>query len=179
MNRYWVAALGAVLGLLLASCTGVPDGVVPVTGFEQSRYLGTWHEVARLDHVFERGLEQVTASYSVNQDGSLRVLNRGWDAQAAEWKEAEGRALPVVDAKTGHFKVSFFGPFYGSYVIFELGEDYDYAFVSGYNTDYLWLLSREPEISDQLKAHFVRQAKMLGFDAEALIWLGQEELNSP
>jgi apolipoprotein D and lipocalin family protein len=161
-----------VVGLLsMVSCTGVPEGVEPVSGFDRDRYLGTWYEVARLDHSFERGLEQVTATYSLNEDGSIRVLNRGWDVEDQEWQEAEGRALPVDDPSVAHLKVSFFGPFYGSYVVFELGEDYDYAFVAGFNTDYLWLLARSPDVSTALKQRFIGQAAQLGFDVGSLIWL--------
>jgi apolipoprotein D and lipocalin family protein len=157
--------------LLLTACTGIPEGVEPVTGFDQSRYLGTWHEVARLDHSFERGLTRVTANYQLNEDGSIRVLNRGWDAKEEAWQEAEGRAVSVGDPSVAHLKVSFFGPFYGSYVVFELGEAYDYAFVAGYNTDYLWLLARTPDVDPALKARFKEQAEAKGFDLESLVWL--------
>lgn len=158
---------------LLAGCTGMPEGVTPVQNFDAQRYLGTWHEVARLDHSFEQGLEQVTAEYQLRDDGGIRVINRGVDAESGERKEAQGKAYFVNDAQQAHLKVSFFGPFYGSYVVFELGENYDYAFVAGYNHDYLWLLTREPEVSPQLKAQFVARAKALGFATEELIWVKQ------
>jgi apolipoprotein D and lipocalin family protein len=83
--------------LWLASCTGVPDGVVAVEGFELNRYLGTWYEIARLDHRFERGLTDVTANYAMRDDGGVRVLNRGYDEESGEWREAEGKAY-FVDA---------------------------------------------------------------------------------
>ena len=168
--------LGALaLGLFLGGCLGMPEGVKPVTGFELDRYLGQWHEIARLDHSFERGLEQVTADYRLRDDGAVEVINRGLDAETGEWQQAEGVAQFVGPASEAHLKVSFFGPFYGSYVVFSLGEDYDYAFVSGYNRDYLWLLARTPSVPDALKEQFVGQAKALGFDADALIWVDQSE----
>lgn len=167
---------GGVLGLLsvvLFGCTGMPEGVTPVTNFDAQRYLGTWYEIARLDHSFERGLEQVTADYTLRGDGGIRVLNRGVDAKSGEQKEAEGKAYFVNSPEEAHLKVSFFGPFYSSYLVFELDEDYQYAFISGYNHEYLWLLSRTPEISPALKDHFVAKAKALGFATEQLIWVKQ------
>lgn len=164
--------MGCVLCLLsLTGCVGLPDGVTPVSGFELSRYLGTWYEVARLDHRFERGLSQVTAQYSLREDGGVRVINRGYDAAAGSWQQAEGRAYFVQSPDTAYLKVSFFGPFYGSYVVFELdAEHYDYAFVSGPNHDYLWLLARSPQVSDTVRARFVTRARELGFATEDLIW---------
>ena len=116
--------------IFLGACTGIPEGIEPVTGFDQQRYLGSWHEVARLDHSFERGLTQVSAQYSIRDDGAIRVLNRGLDNEIGEWSEAEGVAKFVGSSDVAHLKVSFFGPFYGSYIVFELGDDYEYAFVS-------------------------------------------------
>ena len=170
--NFWKLCVTALL-IGLGGCTGIPDGIVPVTGFDQQRYLGNWHEVARLDHSFERGLTQVSAQYSLRDDGTIRVLNRGLDEQTGEWSEAEGVAEFVGSADIAHLKVSFFGPFYGSYIVFELGDDYEYAFVSGFNTDYLWLLSRTPDVSDILRADFIARAVELGFDVDELIWLGQ------
>ena len=108
--------------LLLASCTGMPDNIKPVQSFELQRYLGTWYEIARLDHSFERGLSHVTANYTVREDGGVKVINRGYSKENKEWEDAEGKAYFVDKPDTGYLKVSFFGPFYGSYVIFELEE---------------------------------------------------------
>lgn len=156
--------------LALSGCTGLPDGVQPVSDFEVDRYLGTWYEIARLDHSFERGLSRVTATYSLREDGGLDVINRGYDAASGEWKEAQGKAYFVDSARSGHLKVSFFGPFYGSYAVFELErEDHRYAFVSGYNTDYLWLLARQPVVGAETLSRFKASASALGFDTDALI----------
>ena len=159
---------------LLSGCMGMPDGVTPVNHFDSERYLGTWYEVARLDHSFERGLEQVSAEYQPRDDGGIRVINRGIDAESGEAKAAEGKAYFVNDEQEAYLKVSFFGPFYGSYVVFELDDDYQHAFVSGYNHDYLWLLARDPVVSPELKARFVIQAKERGFDTDGLIWVKQQ-----
>ena len=172
LSRSCLGTLPALLFLVaLSACTGMPDGVEPVTGFDKSRYLGRWHEIARLDHSFERDLVDVTAEYSLRDDGNVRVVNSGTDSGTGERKVAEGHAKFVGDDTTAHLKVSFFGPFYGSYVVFELDPDYQYAFVAGYNTDYLWLLAREPDISEEVRDKFIARARALGFPTEELVWL--------
>lgn len=163
-----------VLILLLNSCASVPEDVTPVRSFELTRYLGKWYEIVRLDHGFERGLEQVRADYSLRDDGGVRVINRGFSTEGGEWKQAEGKAYFVREPDEAYLKVSFFGPFYGSYVIFELDkDDYQYAFVSGPTKSYLWFLSRTPTVSKTLMNHFVETARSLGFDTEALIVVKQ------
>ena len=160
------------IAFLLTACTGVPDKVTPVNNFDLNRYLGTWYEVAILDHSFERGLSQITATYSLKDDGGVRVLNKGYDVEEKEWREAEGKAYFVDASDVGHLKVSFFGPFYGSYVVFELDqEEYQYAFVSGPDTSYLWFLSRTPEVSPELMNKFKTLAKEKGFDTSKLIFV--------
>jgi len=152
----------------------MPDKLAPVDGFELNRYLGKWYEIARLDHSFERGLEKVSAEYSLREDGGVRVLNRGYDIKDGSWEQAEGKAYFVQDPSTGYLKVSFFGPFYGSYVVFELDkQDYQYAFVSGPDTSYLWFLSRSPVVSKQLMQRFIQRASELGFDTNKLILVNQ------
>lgn len=161
--------------IILVGCTGTPEGVQPVQDFELSKYLGQWYEIARLDHRFERGLENVSAEYTLRDDGGVRVVNKGYKTDAGEWSEIEGKAYFVGPEDEGHLKVSFFGPLYASYIVFELDEeDYQYAFVSGNNTSYLWLLSRTPEVSDELLARFRTRAKELGFDTDGLIYVRQE-----
>jgi len=162
--------------VFLAGCLGYPKTVTPVTGFNLQRYMGTWYEIARLDHSFERGLERVTAEYTLREDGGVRVINRGYDIRQDRWKTAEGKAYFVEPSDTGYLKVSFFGPFYGSYVVFEVdSKDYRYAFVSGPNHSYLWLLSRTPTIDPALLARFVETARKKGFDTEQLIYVNHAQ----
>ena len=163
--------LAGMFCLVLMGCTGIPEGIEPVTDFDQERYLGTWYEIARLDHSFERGLSEVTATYRANPDGSIAVVNRGFDQEEARWREAEGVARFVDSSTVAHLKVSFFGPFYGSYIVCELGENYEHAFVSGFNREYLWLLSRSPEVSDTLRNEFLETITKLGFALDDLVWL--------
>lgn len=161
--------------LVLGGCLGYPTAVTPVQEFDINRYLGTWYEIARLDHSFERGLDRVTAQYSLRDDGGVTVVNRGYLTQEGKWKEAQGRAYFVGASDKGYLKVSFFGPFYGSYVIFELDEkDYQYAFVAGPDTSYLWFLSRTPQVDKALVDHFIARAKNLGLDTDALIFPEQQ-----
>ncbi len=157
---------------LLAGCLGYPNKVEPVKGFDLEKYLGKWYEIARLDHSFERNLEQISAEYSVREDGGVRVKNRGFSIKENKWEEIVGKAYFVNEPDEGYLKVSFFGPFYGSYVIFELDKnDYQYAFVTGPNESYLWFLSRTPTVSDGLKEKFQKRAKALGYKTEELIWV--------
>ncbi len=160
---------------MLFGCVKIPAGITPVDDFDIDRYLGRWYEIARLDHRFERGLEQVSAEYSLLPNGGVKVVNRGFSTAEQKWKEAEGKAFFVDAPGEGHLKVSFFGPFYSSYVIFELDQqNYEYAFVSGANRSYLWLLARTPEIDESIKNDFIRRADDLGFDTSELIWVTQK-----
>ncbi|WP_240479509.1 lipocalin family protein [Pseudoalteromonas rubra] len=163
-----------MMTLVISSCLGMPQGVQPVGNFELNRYLGKWYEIARLDHSFERGLSKVTAQYSMRDDGGVKVINRGYNAEENQWREAEGKAFFVNQDDEAYLKVSFFGPFYGAYVVFELDHDnYQYAFVSGPDTDYLWLLSRTPQVDQAIIDKFVRMAAERGFDTDSLIFVAQ------
>ena len=161
--------------LMLGACTGLPEDVTPVDDFDVNRYLGKWYEIARLDHSFERGLDKISAEYSLRDDGGVKVTNRGFDTADNKWQDIEGKAFFVNSETEGHLKVSFFGPFYGSYVVFELDkQEYQYAFVAGYNKSYLWLLSRTPTVSDQLLDRFIKRSRELGFDTDNLIFVKQQ-----
>jgi len=162
--------LCVLLWLSLSGCLGVPEGVEPVDDFELNRYLGQWFEIARLDHSFERGLEAVSASYEMRDDGGIRVINSGRSSETKINSHAEGRAYFVKEPDVAHLKVSFFGPFFGSYIIYDLDEEnYQYAFIAGNSTDYLWLLARTPQVSDTLLEQFKLGAAQLGFDVDKLI----------
>ncbi|MFB2801447.1 lipocalin family protein [Shewanella seohaensis] len=161
--------------LVLSGCLGMPRNVEPVKDFQLERYLGKWYEIARLDHSFERGLTQVTAEYSLKADGGVKVINRGYSSDTQQWKEAEGKAYFVNGNGEAYLKVSFFGPFYGSYVVFGLDQqDYQYAFISGPDTDYLWLLARTPTVSPEVMKQFVEMASARGFDTSSLIYVEQK-----
>lgn len=163
-----LAAVGLAL-LALAGCTGVPAGVTPVSGFDAQRYMGTWYSVHRLDHSFERGLTNVSARYRLQPDGSVEVVNRGFDREACEWKQVVGRAKFRGPTDVASLKVSFFGPFYGGYHVFALDrERYGYAMISGPNHGYLWILAREPRLAPEVRDALVAQARAAGFPVEEL-----------
>lgn len=175
-NAYKTGArpLLVTLALLVSACTGAPEGVKVVSGFELDRYLGTWYEIARLDHRFERGLSNVTATYNLRDDGGVRVINRGYNDEEKEWNEAEGKAFFVGDEDMGQLKVSFFGPFYGGYNIIELDKDgYQYSMVAGPDRSYLWILSRTPEMDPELLQTLIAKARNLGFATDELIMVDQ------
>lgn len=166
--------------LLLVSCatTSIPKGIQPVNSFDLERYLGTWYEIARLDHRFERNLGSVSATYTLNEDGTVKVLNSGIyvepSSKSGERNTATGKALFVGDKGTAHLKVSFFGPFYGSYIVFELDqENYEYALVAGPNRQYLWMLARKPVIDEGLYQQLVDIAERNGYDTSKLIRVEQ------
>ncbi len=165
--------LTLLLCLALLACTGDDANYKAVTGFETDKYLGTWYEIARLDHSFERGLDKVNATYSLREDGGLKVLNRGFDTKKQKWNEAIGKAYFVETPDVGRLKVSFFGPFYGAYNIIELDKTaYSYALVTG-GKDYLWILSRTPQMSYIVKQQLIAKAKELGFETDKLIYPNQ------
>jgi apolipoprotein D and lipocalin family protein len=156
--------------LFLFACTGDDAQYKAVNGFEPEKYLGVWYEIARLDHSFERGLDQVNATYSKREDGGLKVVNRGFDTKKQKWNEAIGKAYFVETPDVGRLKVSFFGPFYGAYTIIELDKtSYSYALVTG-GKNYLWILSRTPQMPYIVKQQLISQAKELGFETEKLIY---------
>ncbi len=158
--------------MLISGCTSVPENVRPVEGFELPRYLGTWYEIARFDHSFERGLSEVTATYSMREDGGVRVINKGYSQKKGEWDEAEGKAYFVSNSSTGHLKVSFFGPFYASYVIMALDkENYEYALITGPDKDYLWILARTPSLPKKTVDMLIAIAEKAGYDTSKLIWV--------
>ena len=164
--------LSIIIVLMAAGCVRVPPGIEPVDGFEVERYLGTWYEIARLDHSFERGLHEVSATYTLRDDGGIKVVNRGYNPEKGEWKEAVGKAYLVGDPGTGRLKVSFWGPFYGAYNIIALDKkDYSHAMVCGPTRNYLWILARNPWMPESLKAELVMKADQLGFETDELIFV--------
>jgi len=174
MRKYLLTGLV----VLLTSCASIPEGVTPIQGFEVNRFLGKWYEVARLNHPFERGLSNVTATYSLKSNGDIRVLNRGYNERKQRWQNAEGKAKFVAAPSTGRLKVSFFDPIYGGYNIIELDkENYQYALVVGNDRTYMWILSRNAKLNPAIQKRLIRKAKDLGFPVESLIYVEQGTRN--
>lgn len=165
----------AALLCLLASCTSPPAGLTPVRGFQLDRYLGRWYEIARLDHRFERGLTHVTADYSRAPDGTIVVLNRGFDPARGTWREARGEARLLGDPRVASLEVSFFGPFWGGYHVIALDEEGTrWAMVTGPSRSYLWILAREPRLDARVLGRLVAQAKAWGFATGELVFVRQD-----
>ena len=165
-----------ILGiLLLNSCSvGIPDKATAVQNFDSEKYLGKWYEIARFDFKFEKNMNQVTATYSKNEDGTIKVDNKGYDYVKNEWKQSIGEARFVNSETEARLKVSFFKPFWAGYNVIDLDKDYQYALVAGKNLDYLWILSREKTIPDDVKTRLVEKAKSIGYDISRLIWVDQK-----
>lgn len=163
--------------LLLAGCTGIPKGITVVEDFSLNRYLGTWHEIARLDNRFEKELDPVSATYSLAPDGSVKVVNKGYDLKKQEWKTIQGRGV-FLDAKNstqGALKVSFFGPFYASYNVIDLDKaGYRWAMVCGRDKSYFWILSKDPVMEQGQLDALVARAAAFGFDTAKLRYLGRK-----
>ncbi len=159
----------------------IPEGITPVKNFKLEKYLGTWFEIARLNHSFEKGLVKVTATYSLNNDNTIRVTNKGFKITKNTCGEKEkkiiGVAKPVEKEDCGHLKVSFFRPFYGSYIIFYLetknnddDSNYSLALVTSSSKKFCWVLSRETKISREKKNYILNILEKKGFDINLLIF---------
>lgn len=155
----------------LFSCNTIPKSAVAVRPFDKEKYLGKWYEIARIDFKFEKGLNNTTAEYSLNNNGTIKVLNKGYYPKEGKWKQATGKAKFVRDENTAMLKVSFFGPFYSGYNVIAIDDNYKYALVCGKNLNYLWILSREPSIPKEVKENYLTIAKDVGYDITKLLWV--------
>ncbi|WP_413722074.1 outer membrane lipoprotein Blc [Sodalis sp. RH23] len=173
MSLWRTVALVASSLLSLSCSVNPPSGVRPVEKFDVNRYLGTWYEIARLDHRFETGLDHVTAQYSLRDDGGLDVINKGYSPATQRFRQSNGKAYFLASPQRASLKVSFFGPFYGGYHVIALDEGYDYALVCGPNRDYLWILARAKTLPQATRDHLVATAARLGFAVDRLIWVDQ------
>ncbi|QOW10497.1 lipocalin [Kaistella flava (ex Peng et al. 2021)] len=173
-------AIPVALGILgiafLNSCSvGVPKGANAVQNFNAKKYLGKWYEIARFDYRFEKNMNNVTATYSMKDNGNIKVDNRGYDYVKNKWKESVGEAKFVKNENIAQLKVSFFKPIWAGYNVIDIDEDYKYALVVGSNLDYLWILSREKTIPDSYRQRFIDKAKKLGYKTENLVWVEHDK----
>ena len=173
-----VAILVGIAALVMAfsSCgEDSPENVVAVQDFKLDNYLGKWYEIARFDFKHEKNMDNVTAEYYLNDNGTVRVINREYDFVDGKWKTSEGTAKLRGAADEGALKVSFFGPFYSGYTIIALDPFYQDALVAGKNYDYLWILSRDIEIPQETLNKYLAYAEELGFNTENLVWVEHDE----
>ncbi len=167
MKKYCLSFL-----LVFTACTGIPENIGAIQNFQLNRYLGTWYEVARLDHSFERGLDNITATYTLAENGRVKVINKGRNQHSREWSQAVGKAYVVGKNGEGRLKVSFFGPFYGAYNIIALDQqNYSYSLVTGPDRSYLWILSRTPSLPEKTLDFLIDKANKLGYETDQLIYV--------
>ena len=160
-----------ILCLTFSGCVNIPENVTAINGFEVNRYLGTWYEIARLDHSFERGLSEVSATYTLRDDGGINILNKGFDRKTGKWVQGQGKAYFVAGSDIGRLKVSFFRPFYGAYNIIALDkENYSYSLVCGPTRSYLWILARNRKLEEDVLTKLLNIAQSLGFRTDKLIF---------
>jgi len=167
--------LGVIGVAALKSCKTIPTGAVGVKPFDSKKYLGKWYEIARMDFRFEKNLNNTTAEYAYNPNGTIKVVNRGYNYTTGKWKQATGKAKFMGDSNEAKLKVSFFGPFYAGYNVIALDNDYRYALIAGKNLDYLWLLSREKTIPGNIQHNYLQKARELGYDTAKLVWVKQDK----
>lgn len=173
MKKYNPIYLLMILILIIgfSSCRSIPQNAVAVKSFDKAKYLGKWYEIARFDFKFERNLNNTTAEYSLNKNGSIKVDNKGYNTITREWQQAIGKAKFKGDENIAMLKVSFFGPFYGGYNVLAIDENYKYALVAGGSLSYLWILSRETDIPNDVKTKYLKIAEDAGYDTSKLLWI--------
>lgn len=178
---YKTATIVFSIGLVLFfnSCAFIPKNAKVVENFNVDRYLGTWYEIARFDFRFEKDLDNVSAHYSLNNEGNVIVLNSGYNYEKGVWKKADGIAKFRGNKNIAALKVSFFGPFYAGYNVVALDENYQYALIAGKDLDYLWILSRTKMIPEEVKSNFLRIAEEIGYNTTKLIWVKHDRKNNP
>ena len=163
--------ISAMFGLLFVRCsTAQSVDNAPVAALDLQRYLGDWYEIARFDHVFERGLEFCKANYALREDGTIAVTNTG--IKAGKPKTSSGKAK-ITDTPA-LLRVSFFGPFYSDYRVMLLDADYQWALVGSKSADYLWILARSPELPQETLSVIIAEAQRRGYDTSKLIWVKHE-----
>lgn len=161
--------------LNLYSCRTIPENVVAVKPFYKEKYLGKWYEIARIDFKFEKNLNNTTAEYSLKKDGKIKVDNQGYNVKKGKWQQAIGKAKFVGDESIAMLKVSFFGPFYAGYNVIAIDENYKYALVAGKNKKYLWILSRETTIPENIKKEYLSTAENFGYNIDDLLWVEHDK----
>ena len=167
-------AIVASLGFL-SSCSSIPKGVTAYKPFEKERYLGKWYEIARIDFKYEKDLNNTTAEYSINSDGTIKVNNQGYNTKTNEWQQAIGKAKFIGSDTIAMLKVSFFGPFYSGYNVLAIDDEYKYALIAGESTKYLWILSREVNIPEEIKNKYLKIAKEIGYNTDDLVWVEHDK----
>lgn len=173
MKNFFKLLVSIFALFLFTACSSKNPPLQTVQKVELNKYLGSWYEIARYEHFFERDCKNVTANYSMMDEKTIKVINKCTKIQTNEKKEATGRAY-AIDESNSKLKVSFFRPFYGDYWVLMLDENYSYAVVGTPSREYLWILAREKTISEELRNEILQKLPTLGFDTSKFIWTIQE-----
>lgn len=144
-----------------------------VSNLDVNRFMGSWYEIARYEHSFEKGMTHVKANYSLLPDGTIRVLNSGM--KNGKKKEIEGKARKKKDSNSNSkLEVSFFLWFYSDYFVFELDDNYQYAVIGSSSDKYLWILSRTPQLPQSTINDLLVKIKKRGYDTSKLYFVPQK-----
>ena len=173
MKNLYKSVLFISIVLLFTACSSKNPPLQTVEKVDLQKYLGTWYEIARFEHFFEKDCKNVSANYSMMDEETIQVINKCTKITPTESKEATGRAY-AVDASNSKLKVSFFRPFYGDYWVLVLDKNYEYVLVGTPSREYLWILARDKTISPEIKNSILEKLPSLGFDSSKLLWTIQE-----
>jgi apolipoprotein D and lipocalin family protein len=171
MKRFLFIPFQIIVGIFTGSCQTIPPGANAVSPFQKEKYLGTWYEIARFDFTFEKNLNNTTATYSLKENGAIKVDNKGYNYKTNQWQQSVGEARFIKDDSVAMLKVSFFKPFYGGYNVIAIDPDYKYALVLGSSVKYLWILSREKTIPEDIRKNYLAIASKIGCKTDELIWV--------
>jgi len=160
-----------LLPFLFVGCSNHYPPLKTVEKVDLNSYLGTWYEIARYEHFFEKGCLDVNATYTLREDNKIKVLN-SCKLEDGELKEAEGVAY-ATDESYSKLKVSFFRPFYGDYQILLLDENYKYAVIGEPSREYFWILSRTKKLDEKIVQRVLKEMPKLGYNPSLLIWTPQ------
>lgn len=176
MNKLFNSICSMMLCTIgLSACNNDNINTSTVQELDLNRYAGQWYEIARFDHSFERGLVGCTATYTLNGDGTIKVVNAGYkDSFDGKYDEAIGKARRPNDAEPGKLEVAFFWNFYAPYYVLELADDYRYALIGSKKSKYLWILSRTPRMNDVDLDYVLTSAQNRGYNTNELIWVEQK-----
>lgn len=177
MKKFVYAVSSMLLcSFFLFSCDSENINTSTVEELDLNRYAGKWYEIARFDHSFERNLTGCTAMYTLNGDGTIKVINAGYkNSLDGKYQETEGKARRPNDAEPGKLEVAFFLNFYADYYVLELADDYRYSLVGSKKSKYLWILSRTPQMDAKDLDFVLKSAENRGYDTNKLIWVEQKE----
>jgi apolipoprotein D and lipocalin family protein len=172
-----IIILVMITALSFGSCRSEKPENMDMSTIEEldlNRYMGTWYEIARFDHSFERGLEGVSATYSLRPDGKITVINQGYkNSTDGKLKVAKGKARQPDPDDPGKLEVAFFLFFYADYYILELEQNYRWALIGSSSDKYLWILSRTPLLEKETISEILEKAARRGYDTNKLIWVKQ------